>query len=63
MVLRCIKPLASGAFADQIRPAEGRTQIGSKFRERGFSLPFRSQSVEKLGENYQPPKIKSTRLT
>jgi hypothetical protein len=45
------------------RPMSGRAQIRRKFRKNGFSLPFRSQSVEKLVENYQQPKIKSIWLT
>jgi hypothetical protein len=45
------------------KPAEGRTQIGSKFPKGGFPLPFRSLFAENRVENYQRPENKSTRLT
>jgi hypothetical protein len=41
----------------------GRKQIRQQFRRCGLPLPFRAQSVEKLGENYQQAKNMSTRLT
>jgi hypothetical protein len=43
--------------------SEAYGKSGDYSRNGGFPLPFRAQSVENLGENYQRPKNMSTWLT
>jgi hypothetical protein len=62
--LMSIEPATSRHFyARKLGWSVDEGKSGYKFRKCGLPLPFRAQSVEKLGENYQQPKNMSTRLT